>query len=61
MNLEYFTSLLIKYHIAFYYLALLLNLTFFRRGTSIAFLSFIGFFWFASFGVGLALGLDKLL
>lgn len=61
MNLDYFSALLIKYHIAFYYLAVLLNLTFFRKGASLAFFFFIGFFWFASLGVGLTLGADKLL
>lgn len=59
MNLDYFTALLIKYHVAFYYAALGLNLAFFRKGASLVFLTFISFFWLASIGLSLALDLDK--
>lgn len=61
MNLDYFSALLIKYHVAFYYLAILLNLALFRKGASLAFFFFIGFFWFASLGASLALRFDKLI
>jgi len=44
MNFEFLTSVLIKYHILFYYLALGLNIFFFRGGVSVAFAAFVGFF-----------------
>lgn len=59
MNFEFLTALLIKYHILFYYLALVLNVFFVRGGVSIAFIALVGLFWVFCFELTLGALLEK--